>query len=50
MTPEELFFYTRELLIVEYGKEFLNLDKESQNNMVLATLRGELDHERGGLK
>ena len=40
MTPEEIFYRTRELLIEKHGEEFLELSEESQYNLVLETIRG----------
>ena len=46
MTPVEIFYRTREVLIEKYGEEFLELDTDSQNNIVFETLRELL--EKGG--
>lgn len=38
MTPEEkIFYHIREALIEKHGSEFLELDKDSQNELVIAT-------------
>ncbi len=51
MTPEEkILYYTREALIEKHGEAFLELDKESQNELVYATILEHLERERGGIK
>ena len=47
MTPEEkIIYYTREALIEKHGNEFLELDKDSQNELVYATILEHLKRER----
>lgn len=47
MTPEEkILYYTREALIEKHGEEFLELDKDSQNELVYATILEHLERER----
>lgn len=47
MTPEEkIIYYTREMLIEKHGEEFLELDEESQNELVYGTILEYLERER----
>ena len=50
MTPEEIFYRTRDALIEKHGAGFLNLDEEAQYNLVLETIRGFLGLEKGGTR